>query len=183
MRAFLSFEISQEVAERLAEAQRELRDTRADVSVVAKDNLHFTVKFLGEVSDDTPQVVDQRLASVNLSAFEVRVRGVGVFPNLRRPRVVWVGVAPEDEAVITKTATTVIEALTGIGQTDERGFTPHITLGRVRSPRNLEPLVAFVRGSADREFGPTRVETLKLKSSLLTPNGAVYTDLRRYPLK
>ena len=96
--------------------------------------------------------------------------------------MVWVGVAPEDEAAVTKTATMVIEALEGVGKSDERGFTPHITIGRVRSPRNVESLVAFVRGNASREFGQTRVATLKLKSSLLTPKGAVYTDLREYPL-
>jgi 2'-5' RNA ligase len=183
MRAFLAFDISHEVIERLVESQQELRDTRADVGLVGKDNLHFTVKFLGEVPDEVVNTVDGRVAGLSLSSFEVRMEGVGVFPDVQRPRIVWAGVAADDEPVITDTAETVIEALDGIGRPEEREFRAHVTIGRVRSSRNIEGLVSFARVNAKREFGRTRVSSLKLKSSLLTPNGPIYKDVREYALK
>jgi RNA 2',3'-cyclic 3'-phosphodiesterase len=77
----------------------------------------------------------------------------------------------------------VIEALDGIGKPEEREFRAHVTIGRVRSSRNSEALVAFVRENTKREFGRTKVTSLKLKSSLLTPNGPIYKDVREYALK
>jgi RNA 2',3'-cyclic 3'-phosphodiesterase len=183
LRAFLAFDISDEVAERLVEVQNELRETRADVGLVSKEQLHFTVKFLGEVPDDTVRVVDERVAGLTLHSFEVRLSGVGVFPDLRRPRIVWAGVAHTDERVITETAEAVIEALDGVGKPEEREFSAHVTIGRVRSSRNSEALAAFVQRNASRDFGRTRISSLKLKSSLLTPKGPIYTDVREYGLK
>jgi RNA 2',3'-cyclic 3'-phosphodiesterase len=182
MRAFLAFDISKQVIDTLRQAQRELRDTGADVSLVANENLHFTVRFLGEVPDDLTHVVDQRISQLKLAAFEVIVKGLGVFPDLRRPRVVWVGVDAKDEVAISTTANQVIEALEDVGKPEDRGFRPHITIGRVRSPRKLEALISFVRDNSSREFGRTRVTTLKLKSSVLTPKGAVYSDVKEYAL-
>jgi RNA 2',3'-cyclic 3'-phosphodiesterase len=183
MRAFLAFDISHEVIEKLLETQLELRETRADVGLVGKENLHFTVKFLGEIPDDVVQEVDARVAGLDLPAFEIGMAGVGVFPDLQRPRIVWAGVAEVDEQVIVRTAEAIIEALEGIGKPEEREFRAHVTIGRVRSSRNIEGLVAFARKSAEREFGRTRIVSLKLKSSLLTPNGPIYKDIREYVLK
>jgi 2'-5' RNA ligase len=183
MRAFLAFDISQEVIERLAALQSEIRDTRADVGVVGRDNLHFTVKFLGEIPDDAVREIDGRIGALDLPAFEVNMQGVGMFPDFRRPRIVWAGVSPNDERAMTDTAEAVIEALDGIGKPEERGFRAHVTVGRVRSSRNMERLIALARENATREFGRTPVTSLKLKSSLLTPSGPVYSDVREYVLR
>jgi 2'-5' RNA ligase len=165
------------------DSQRELRNTRADVGIVGRDNLHFTVKFLGEVPDEVAHDVDERVAELNLPAFEVRMQGIGVFPDLGRPRIVWAGVAAGDEPIITSTAESIIEALNGVGKPEEREFRAHVTIGRVRSSRDIEGLVTFARENEKREFGKTRVASLKLKSSLLTPNGPIYKDIREYALK
>jgi 2'-5' RNA ligase len=127
--------------------------------------------------------VDERVAGLNLSAFEVGMQGIGVFPDLDRPRIVWARVATDDEPVITSTAESIIEALNEVGKPEEREFRAHVTIGRVRSSRNMEGLVAFARENEKREFGKTRVASLKLKSSLLTPNGPIYKDIREYALK
>jgi len=182
VRAFLAFDLSNEVIEGLVAVQQELRNTRADVGLVGKDNLHFTVKFLGEVPDGVVQDVDARVAGLDLHAFQVAIDGIGVFPDFRRPRIVWAGVADGDEPVISNTAETVIEALDGIGKPDEREFRAHVTIARVRSSRNIDGLVAFARDNAKRRFGTTKIASLKLKSSTLTPNGPVYEDVREYAL-
>lgn len=182
VRAFLAFEVSEEVRASLAEAGEELRRTGADVSVVARENLHFTVKFLGEIPEGQVQEVDSRIARLSLSGFEALLKGAGVFPDMRRPRIVWVGVG-EGAELMTGAANAVIDALEGIGKPEEREFIPHLTIGRVRSPRNAAALVSFLNRNSQREFGRTFIGSLKLKSSVLTPSGPVYTDVREYALK
>jgi RNA 2',3'-cyclic 3'-phosphodiesterase len=181
-RAFLAFDVSEGVLDALDEAGLELKKTGADVGIVARENLHFTVKFLGEIPEDAVKEIDSRVGELQLSAFEAEVRGVGVFPDLKRPRIVWAGVGEGDESM-RKSAESVIGALEGIGQRDERGFRPHLTFGRVRSPRSASSLASYVTANVNREFGRTRIGSLKLKSSLLTPGGPVYTDLRGYALR
>jgi len=161
----------------------ELLKTRADLKTVGRDNLHFTVRFLGEVSEDTVKEVDRRLQRLALASFDVQVRGVGAFPDRRRPRVVWAGVSRDTEGAINQAASAFIGALQGLGRPDDHEFHPHITLSRVRSPMNMGGLVSFLEHNADREFGTTRISSLKLKSSLLAPSGPTYTDVREYALK
>ncbi len=182
MRAFLAFEVAEEVTARLLAAGEELKRTGADMSMVGRDNIHFTVKFLGDVPEGTVAEIDARIQRLGLRSIEVAVRGVGVFPDLQRPRVVWAGVAADDEKAMETLSNGVIEALDGIGRPDDHEFHAHITLARVRGPRNKEALVSYVRKNAALDFGTTKIRSLKLKSSLLTPSGPIYSDIREYAL-
>ncbi len=183
MRTFIALDVPQEsVLKEMVSVQNELAETHADLKMVARANLHFTVKFLGEISEAQVREVDSRLTALDLRRGDVRLRGVGVFPHPRRPSVLWVGCAPEDNPKIVPLAEQVIAALEGIGQTEERGFQPHITLARVRSGRNREALFAFLEKHANHDFGLVRLERLSLKSSELTPQGPMYTDIRVYKL-
>jgi RNA 2',3'-cyclic 3'-phosphodiesterase len=183
VRAFLAFETGADVVERLVAMEEELRETRADLKLVERENLHFSVKFLGEIPDELVAEVDRRVGALRIPKMEVWVRGLGAFPDLRRPRVVWAGVSPQDRQRVIVGATAVIKALEGVGESDDRPYHPHITLGRVRSPRNQEALVSVIRENSDRDFGRSHVVSLKLKSSTLTPNGPIYRDVREYPLQ
>ena len=184
MRAFVALDVPQEnVLKQLISVQGELSETRADLKIVARENLHFTVKFLGEMSEAQVKEAESRMAALDVKGAEVNLRGVGAFPHPRRPRVIWVGVASEDTPKIFQLADTVIAALEGIGETEERGFQAHITLARVRSGRNKEALFTFLEKHANHEFGVMRFETLKFKSSELTPRGPIYTDIGVYKLR
>ena len=175
--------MSPEVKEALMKVEEELKQTRADIKLVERENLHFTVKFLGEIPESMVEEIDRRIGTLRLPKMEVDVRGLGAFPDGRRPRVVWAGVAPNDLATVSGSGQKVIDALEGIGESDERGFHPHITVARVRSPRNHEALVALLRECSVKDFGRTPITALKLKSSSLTPNGPTYRDVREYPLQ
>jgi 2'-5' RNA ligase len=175
--------VSPEVRENLMKVEEELKQTRADIKLIEKENLHFTVKFLGEIPDNMMEEIDKRIKTLALKKMEVDVRGLGAFPDAKRPRVVWAGVAPHDLAAVSSSGQQVIDALEGVGESDERGFHPHITLGRVRSPRNHEALVAVLRDCSTKDFGRTPITALKLKSSSLTPNGPTYRDVREYELQ
>ena len=175
--------MSPEVKEAFMKVEEELKQTRADIKLVERENLHFTVKFLGEIPESMVEEIDRRIGTLRLPKMEVDVRGLGAFPDGRRPRVVWAGVAPNDLATVSGSGQKVIDALEGIGESDERGFHPHITVARVRSPRNHEALVALLRECSVKDFRRTPITALKLKSSSLTPNGPTYRDVREYPLQ
>jgi len=183
LRAFLAFEVSPEVRENLMKVEEELTQTRADIKLVERENLHFTVKFLGEIPESMVEEIDRRIRTLALPRMEVGVRGLGAFPDARRPRVVWAGVSPQDFAPISSSGQRVIDALEGIGESDERGFHPHITVARVRSPRNLEALTSVIREGSAKEFGSSTITSLKLKSSSLTPSGPTYRDVKEYNLQ
>jgi RNA 2',3'-cyclic 3'-phosphodiesterase len=184
LRAFLALEVAEEsLIQNLANAQEEMRRTQADLAIVEKQNLHFTVKFLGEISEARIPEINSRLGPLKLRSAPLSIRGIGVFPDISRPRVVWTGVPQEERELIVPLAEAVIRALDGIGERDDREYHPHITLARVRSGRNREKLASFISLNAAREFGKAHLVALKLKSSTLTPRGPIYNDVREYRLE
>lgn len=184
MRAFLSLDIENEAVMReMVRAEEELASTGADLKLVERQNLHFTVKFFGEIAESQVPEIDKRIGDLELKQIDARVAGVGVFPDLRSPRVVWVGVAPPDADSVTSIGESVIAAVQGIGQPEDHEFHPHITLARVRSGRNKQELARYVQENAARAFGASPIRTLKLKSSVLGPNGPTYTDVKVYSLR
>ncbi len=184
VRAFLALEITDEsVLDSMVAAQNALAETGADLKIVERQNLHFTVKFLGEISDSQAKEVDSRLRKLTLRGANVQVKGIGAFPNAGSPNVIWVGVAHEDEGRVLPIAQPVIAALEGIGKEDNRPYRPHATLARVRSSRNIRSLAEAIHSCEDTVFGNTSISALKLKSSALSPSGPVYTDLQEYHLQ
>jgi len=182
VRAFVALEIPGDVVNSLVHAQEELHATGADVKLVERENLHLNLKFLGELRDEEVAEAKSRLRRLSLKGADVAVRGVGAFPTSARPRVIWAGIAPEDEPLVIPMAREVISALEGIGERDERPFRPHITLARVRSGRNMRDLAEVLRQIEGIEFGTATLREIKLKSSTLTPNGPIYRDEEVYPL-
>ncbi len=184
MRAFVALEVPREsVITAMVSVQEELRKTQADLKVVSRENLHFTVKFLGEISEWQAREADKRLKSLELGRAAVALEGVGAFPSIGHPNVIWAGVAQVDWGKIVPMAERVIAELRGIGEEDSRPFQPHITLARVRSAAKREALVSFLQLNATRKFGSVELTHLKLKSSELTPRGPVYADVGVYPLR
>ncbi len=182
LRAFVALEISNPALDSLVGFEEELRATGADIKLVERQNLHFTVKFLSEISESQAAEVGSRLGNLRLKGVEVEVRGAGAFPNPSKARVVWAGVSRDHESLVAPVAQQVIDSLEGIGEREERPFRAHITLGRVRSGRNFRQLEQFLLDNSDRPFGVVRLSHLKLKSSVLSPGGPIYSDLGDYPL-
>jgi 2'-5' RNA ligase len=151
------------------------------VAWIAPDNLHVTVKFLGSV--DVPRVPLVRAAleraTAGVAGFDLVVAGLGAFPSAARARVLWAGVAAGGPA-LGALAARVDRELAGVGfAPEERAFSAHVTLGRVREPkRNARLGDALVGG----EFGTVRVDRLVLMRSDLSPRGARYSELSSHPL-
>lgn len=182
-RAFIAVDINEEVRGKLVEFQRQLEATRADLKLVEPENIHVTMKFLGEVPESrVPEITEALGASLEgTKGFDIGVRGIGVFPSLRYIRVVWAGVeAGKDELVGIQKKIDL--GLKPIGFRPERDFVPHLTLARVRTARFKDKLAAFVNDSADLEFGTSRARAIELKQSTLTQRGPIYSTLARFEL-
>lgn len=183
LRLFLAVTLPDAVREQLARAQERLRAAEADVSWVKPENIHLTLKFLGETEAKRLSRIQPALQGVGpqVPAFWLTLAGVGTFGG-RVPRVVWAGTAEGAEA-LTQLAGRVEDALGRVGIAKERRtFSPHATLGRVRSPRNADALVAAAAAIGET-FGRVSVGEFVLMQSRLHPQGSVYTPLDRVPLR
>ncbi len=183
MRLFVAVSLPSEIRNRLAAVQDQLRRAQADVSWVRAENVHVTLKFLGEVEEKRLDKIRPALTDVARAAapFSMEVAGLGSFGG-RNPRVVWVGVGEGAEQLV-QLAGQVEGALGRVGFPKERrGFTAHLTLGRVRSSRNTEALLAALQESQAERFGTVTATQFELMQSELRPSGSVYTVLDRFPL-
>jgi 2'-5' RNA ligase len=182
MRLFVAVHLPGEVRERLALTQERLRRAAADVSWVKPGNLHITLKFLGETEPKRLERIRAVLGETAASAvpFSLVVAGVGTFGG-RVPRVVWAGVG-EGAAPLEALARAVENGLARVGfPKEKRGFAGHFTLGRVRSPRNVDSLMEALRAEPPEPFGNVMVDRVFLMQSQLDPSGSIYTELEQFP--
>lgn len=182
MRAFVALEVTDEKVLDSLQAMQRLLSSSGDLKVVERENLHFTLKFLGEVKESEVAKADANLRALALAGAVVELRGVGAFPSARNPSVVWVGVSPATEEPVANIAREVLRALDGVGEKDDRPFRAHLTLARVRARHGLQALTSLINSNSDASFGTVRLKAMKLKSSRLTPSGPVYADLGAYAL-
>ena len=181
IRAFLAFDLDDaSVRKKLTEIQSSAVGTGADLKLVEPENIHVTVRFLGDISASNVDRVYEIMQTVNFSPFVIRIFGIGVFPSLSYPRVLWAGITAGGMEVesIYKQLEADLRKL-GVGA-DERGFSPHLTIARLRSGRNKIQLTDFVSKNKNSDFGEINASCLKLKRSELTPRGPVYSTLKEY---
>jgi RNA 2',3'-cyclic 3'-phosphodiesterase len=173
VRTFVALELSGEIREQLKEAQQVLRGCSARLTFVDPALIHITAKFLGEVDEKRLAQVQEALKTIRFAPFPVTAGCVTV-NNLKRPHTVWCAI---DDAGNGEQLLALIEsALAPLGfAREERRFTPHATVARVKDP---DPsLFAALRQLAGKTYGGCTVTGLKLKKSTLTPRGPLYEDL------
>ena len=182
IRSFVAIDVEAPVHAAIAALQAELSCVRADVRWVRAEGMHVTLKFLGSVDAGRLQRVRAALiaALAERPVLEVRVRGTGAFPSLRRPRVLWVGL---HGAGLSALAGAVDEALAPLRfEPEKRGFTAHVTLGRVNSLRGWPALEEKFKAHLDDDFGSSRIDAVTVYRSTLRSGGAVYSALWTIPL-
>ena len=183
IRAFIAIDLTPEIVQHLEQVSTQLKNRLEGVPVrwVPVDNIHLTLKFLGDVSLANVEMLKKILQTEvdGHHAFEISVGGLGAFPSPRRPRVVWVGVEAPAELIAVQNGVENAMARLGYAR-EERPFSPHLTLGRVsrnavgRDERLIgESIEAIKLGF----LGVARVNEVHLYKSDLQPNGAVYTRL------
>lgn len=184
VRLFFAVNVTPEIRERLAQVQRPLVATGADVKWVEVPNLHVTMKFLGEVPEDkVPAIIAQAdQVAKEAKAFVLSLGGLGAFPTQRAPRVVWAGLTDGVEE-LKALARGLEDRLEKLGFKPEgRPFSAHVTLGRVRSPKGRDALAQALESARGCEIGTMNVEKFDLMQSILDRGGPQYSVVQEFRL-
>jgi 2'-5' RNA ligase len=184
VRSFLAIELPDHIRTKIEEVQNDLKSSHADVRWVSPEKIHLTLRFFGNVDESR---VDSIVESVKdptrtRSRFSLAVRGMGAFPHLKNPRVIWMGLV-EGKEVLIPFQKDLEKELEKIGfKPEERPFQPHLTLGRARSSRGRNDLIGRMEKYREEVFGEFRVDRVILFKSDLKPSGPIYTPLRELRL-
>jgi RNA 2',3'-cyclic 3'-phosphodiesterase len=185
LRVFLALDPPPEVQRRITAIQGDLkRVVRGDIAWVRPEGIHLTLKFFGYVAPADVERISRAIGESlrGASALTLTVRGIGVFPGPRRPRVIWLGTEGDVEPLCALQAK-LEEGLTAIGfPAEQRPFRAHLTLARIRSPQGLTGLEKAVAEGEQLAAGTFRAAVLALFRSELHPTGARYTRLAEFPL-
>jgi 2'-5' RNA ligase len=183
IRTFIAVKIAKPLAEAVDGLVSELRTSNENVKWVAPENLHLTLKFLGNVEESRVDEIAGAIlqASEGIGPFEISLRGVGAFPNERRPKVVWVGIEKGRESLVSLSQQ-IEDRLEALGfEREKRRFSPHLTIGRLR--RGGRPGDLPDRLGIEFDGGECSVDRICLMKSTLTPQGPIYEELRQAILK
>jgi 2'-5' RNA ligase len=184
MRLFVAVNIPEAVRDKVAEMQSELKKAPCDVKWVDPDKFHLTLKFIGEVEDkDILSISESVACSVSgFGKFKVKVSGSGAFPRNEKPKVIWVGIS-EGKTELERLASNIGSGLEKLGyKKEERPFSAHLTLGRVRSFKNIAALSEKLAALENADAGSFTVESVDLMQSLLCAEGPEYIVLRNFSL-
>ncbi|MCC7447021.1 MAG: RNA 2',3'-cyclic phosphodiesterase [Anaerolineae bacterium] len=190
LRLFIAIELPAEVREALTGLQRRFQtgDRDSVVRWTALDSIHLTLKFIGETPADNRPAIESALqaAVTNYAPFSLTLQGAGCFPDLQRPRIVWAGVSGDIEHLHT-VRNAIERTVAPLGYpTEDREFSPHLTIGRTRQDASRIALSALgdqVRKVERSALVTWRVEGISLMRSQLKPSGPIYTQLFHAPLK
>lgn len=178
VRCFISIDVEDaQILAKISQFQRSLDALGADLKIVDSGNVHVTLKFLGNVSQDRLPELETALARVRFSPFTLELKGVGAFPGLSRVNVVWVGII-RGEKEVERIYKQVEDGMASVGfQREGRRFNAHITVARARSGRKMEELAGLLTQLRDTEFGSFQADKVRLKRSVLRSSGPEYSTL------
>lgn len=177
MRAFISVDMG--ALPGIVTILDDLKNTNADLKIVEPENVHLTLKFLGEIDE---KMID-RIAGVmeesvrELSPFRIKLMGVGAFPSMNYMRVVWIGLKEAEKLGVIAERLENNLAVLGFRK-EKRSFSPHVTVGRIKSQKNKDVLQNFLKKNVDNDFGEFDVKCIRLKKSVLTPKGPLYSTVK-----
>jgi RNA 2',3'-cyclic 3'-phosphodiesterase len=188
LRAFIAVDLPFEIRDAIGRVMTPLqKGIGSIVRWVPMENMHLTLKFLGDVSPSNVEMISQMLqAEADLfNCFDLRLSGLGSFPNLKRPRVIFIGI--QAPPTLESLQRGIESASRRLGyESEERGFSPHLTIGRLRQNVTASEQQATRRALEETRIdslGTARVDSVHLYKSDLKPSGSVYTKLYSAPLK
>ncbi len=186
MRIFLSVEIPKEVKRKLEkDFLRKLPGTGLPLKIVKPENLHLTLKFLGEINKEELQKVYDSLREIKKEPFKIELRGTGAFPSSKRPRIIWLGVE-EGKEELMELALFIEDELFKAGfPKEERRFAGHLTVARIKGypkEEGLRKLTKLFEESSEKEFGSFLVQSFYIMESVLQKEGPTYALLKKVDL-
>lgn len=178
VRCFIAIDLNEpSIVRKITELQEQLASIGADLKHVEPHNLHLTLWFLGEIMEQRLSVLMDALKGLRFKRFSISLKGLGYFPGGNRINVIWVGVE-DGEGNLRKVHSELVRILRPLNFIpEERGFSPHLTVCRVRSPREKARLIELINKNKELWLGSQQVDRVCLKKSTLTPKGPIYEDL------
>jgi 2'-5' RNA ligase len=185
MRTFIAIEIPEDIKQQMAEVQARLRNAAVDASWPRPEGVHLTLKFLGEAAESLLPAISNALhkSVEGIKPFRLEIAGTGAFPNARNARVVWIGLAGELDTLGLLQAAVENEMVRIGMERENRAFTPHLTLARIKYIRSRESLLSALEQVKDIRLPGFEVRAVSLMKSELKRSGAEYTEIARVELK
>jgi len=178
IRTFIAIKLPKNIISSMEKVMEGLKPPALKVKWVLPENIHLTLKFLGNIDAGEINTIDEAIKNgvAGFSPIHLFVKGGGVFPDMRRPRVIWAGVAGETDELI-RLQESIDTNLTKIGFSKDRRFKSHLTVGRVKGSIDPASLVDFIMSFGTFESKPFIVDKIFLIQSDLKPDGPIYTNL------
>jgi RNA 2',3'-cyclic 3'-phosphodiesterase len=184
LRCFIAIGIPEPIRKEIHDLLNILKKYDTDIKWVVPENIHVTLKFLGDTAEGLlPGIVESlRTVASSLEPFYIKIYGTGLFPDKKFPRVIWIGI--EHSEMLMKLHADVDQSMSLLGyQKEGREFQPHLTLGRIRARKGIIPIVNELDTVQKKDFGTFQVDMIKLMKSELHPKGSKYTSLYDIPFK
>jgi RNA 2',3'-cyclic 3'-phosphodiesterase len=183
-RSFISIDLEdQQILSRIASILASLQALGGDLKLVERENIHLTLKFLGNVSAPLLAGVKSSLKQLAFPTFTAEIKGAGAFPNVKHMNVIWIGIN-EGWTQVEQIYEQVEKLLSSLGfRKENRPFSPHITIARVRSGRKRDEIGNFLQRLSDENFGTITVDKVRLKQSILSNSGPKYSTLLEIPAR
>ncbi len=173
MRTFVAVEITDvKILEKIQKFQQELQ---IDAKPTKSNQIHFTLQFLGEINEDQCEKTKNQLREITFSQFDLSLKGIGGFPNLKNPRVIWVGTDRNGGEKLIEITNEIEKKLTSLGLQKDKKFKPHLTIFRIK--HKIDDISLRMKEYETIEFVTQVITKIKLKRSILSPKGPEYSDL------
>lgn len=180
-RGFIAIDL--QISEEIKKMQNELKESGANLKIVKPENMHLTLKFLGNTKTSQINQITKILTEISeeKKPYQIKLKSIGVFPNKNYMKIIWVGV--DDNGETKEIADEIDEKLSKIGfKKEKREFHPHLTLARVKSAKNKQKLIDIIDKYENHVFQESTAESIDLKQSELTSKGPIYTTLKKINL-
>ncbi len=183
MRLFIAVRITECIQKKISQHFCELRTHRSFFRFVPAQNMHITIKFLGKTTPDSVVEITERLNAgyKGHDAFPAHIQGVGAFPNIRKPTILYAGITQGRDRLAEIAAVTDC-SLDGLLATEKYPYIPHLTAVRVKKLNEQLRLQQFIQQSSKTDFGRVNVCAISLVQSTLNRRGAVYNDIHQWEL-
>jgi len=181
IRTFIAIKIPEDIRNRIADLLSSLKGSGGKITWVKPHNMHLTLKFLGETEESIVKGISERLEQVLLSynQFEINLKNIGAFPNLKKPKVLWIG-TEGDKNILINLARNIDEQMSEFGfEREKRKFSAHLTIARIRDNRGIDPLIKKLEKKKYFVPGTFTVKDILFIKSELTKHGPIYAVLKK----
>ncbi|MDH4129272.1 MAG: RNA 2',3'-cyclic phosphodiesterase [Spirochaetota bacterium] len=181
MRLFIAIHLNKPILKKIEELILPLANQYKDLKWVSFENMHITIKFLGETNDTNLDSIIKSLQEINLQSFNLTIQNLGAFPNINFPKVLWIGLKGDINSIksLVKKVETHMKVLNFLEE--RREWSPHITIARVRT-KIPKDLINFISLHKDVHFGEISISSFSLMESNLTSKGPIYKEIKRFTL-